>query len=73
MAVQKKQLKIVLILFLILVVAGLHYFTIHEKMLYHAVYRMLFYLPLVLSSFWFGLNGAVLVSIAPYPFSMFLM
>lgn len=64
MATHEKQLKIGLIFFLILGIVGLHYFTMHEKMLHHAVYRMLFYLPLVLSSFWFGLNGAVFVSIA---------
>ncbi|MFC1869249.1 PAS domain-containing sensor histidine kinase [Thermodesulfobacteriota bacterium] len=63
MAVQEKQLKITLIVFLILVILSLHYFTMHEKVLHHAVYRMLFYLPLVLSSFWFGLRGAILVSI----------
>ncbi len=42
----------------------LHYLTLHEKALHHAVYRMLFYLPLVLGSFWFGLRGAAGVSVA---------
>jgi len=64
MTVQEKQLKIALIFFLILGIVSLHYFTMHEKMLFHAVYRMLFYLPLILSSFWFGLSGAVFVSMA---------
>ena len=40
----------------------LHYLTLHERALHHAVYRMLFYLPLVLGSFWFGLRGAAGVS-----------
>jgi two-component system sensor histidine kinase HydH len=63
-AIQRKHLKISLIVFLISAILSLHYFTMQDKMLYHSVYRMLFYLPLVLSSFWFGLNGAVSVSIA---------
>ena len=42
----------------------LHYFTIHQRVFRHAVYRILFYLPLVLGSFWFGLRGAVSVSVA---------
>jgi len=64
MAVKEDFLKLWLVVFLIVGIAGLHYFTIHDKMLHHAVYRMLFYLPLVLASFWFGLKGAVFVSVA---------
>ncbi|MFH1350106.1 MAG: hypothetical protein ABII26_04135 [Pseudomonadota bacterium] len=37
----------------------LHYFTLPEMKNHHAFYRMLFYLPLVLGSFWFGLKGAI--------------
>jgi signal transduction histidine kinase len=43
----------------------LHYFTYltHGPLKYeHAVHRMLFYLPLVLGSFWFGLKGSLCVS-----------
>jgi two-component system sensor histidine kinase HydH len=40
----------------------LHYFTYHELKYHHAVYRMLFYFPLVLGGFWFGLRGAMAVS-----------
>jgi two-component system sensor histidine kinase HydH len=64
MAVQEKRLKIVLIVILVLGILSLHYFTLHQKIVYHAVYRMLFYLPLVLGSFWFGLRGSIFVSIA---------
>jgi len=38
MAVQKRQLKVALIIFLILGLANLHYFTLHEKIFHHAVY-----------------------------------
>lgn len=40
----------------------LHYFTLPHMRYQHAVYRMLFYLPLVLGSLWFGLKGALYVS-----------
>jgi len=62
MAIRERQLKIAMIISLVLGIVSLHYLTVHEKMLHHAVYRMLFYLPLVLSSFWFRLKGAVIVS-----------
>lgn len=40
----------------------LHYFTFPDLTYRHAFYRMLFYLPLVLGCFWFGLKGAIYVS-----------
>jgi two-component system sensor histidine kinase HydH len=52
------------ILFLAVMVAAilfLHYFTYHELKYRHAVYRMLFYFPLVLGGFWFGLRGSMAV------------
>lgn len=61
---QHRLSKIAIILVLIAGILVLHYFTIHERVFRHAVYRMLFYLPLVLGSFWFGLRGAVYVSAA---------
>ena len=47
---------------MIVAVIGLHYLTAPQMRYQHAIYRMLFYLPLVLGSFWFGLNGALYVS-----------
>ncbi|WP_028322380.1 sensor histidine kinase [Desulfatiglans anilini] len=64
MAFRHKNLKIFTIVFLILAISALHYFTAPERMVRHTAYRMLFYLPLILGSFWFGLRGAVLVSAA---------
>jgi len=54
--------KIVLIALIIGGIVYLHFFTIPELRHHHAVYRMLFYLPLILGSFWFGLKGAISVS-----------
>ncbi|MFO7785575.1 MAG: ATP-binding protein [Desulfatiglandales bacterium] len=59
---EERKLKIALIIVLIGGTLALHYSTIHDQVFRHAVYRMLFYLPLVLGSFWFGLRGAVLIS-----------
>jgi len=39
----------------------LHYFTLPNLTYEHALYRMLFYLPLVLGALWFGLKGALWV------------
>jgi len=41
-----------------------HYLTFPELRYYHAVYRMLFYLPLVLGSLWFGMKGAVYICVS---------
>ena len=38
------------------------YLTSPEMRYEHAVYRMLFYVPLVLGTFWFGLKGALYIS-----------
>ena len=75
MTAKYKSLKIILIVLLIVGIQALHYLTIHEKEFHHAVFRILFYLPLVLGSFWFGLRGAVCISAAiiiPYlPFGFY--
>jgi two-component system sensor histidine kinase HydH len=43
-------------------ILGLYFFTPATMRYEHAVYRMFFYLPLVIGSFWFGLKGALYVS-----------
>ncbi len=47
---------------MIVIIAYLHYFTFPDLRNQHAVYWMLFYIPLVLGSVWFGLKGAAFVS-----------
>lgn len=56
------KLKIFLISLLIALVLGLHYSTAHTLELHHEVYRMFFYIPLILSTFWFGFRGAISTS-----------
>lgn len=64
MASQYRHSKFVFIGVLIVAILSLHYFTLHDLAFRHAIYRTLFYIPLVLGSFWFGLKGAAGVSIA---------
>ena len=56
-----KYLKVTFIAILIAVVLCLHYFTLPRRAYYHAVYRMLFYIPLIMAGFWYGLRGALTV------------
>lgn len=57
-----KNLKIFIVGLSICMIMVLHYFTSIDLKYHHAAYRMLFYFPLVLASFWFGLKGALFVS-----------
>ena len=61
---QSRKSKIAIIVALITMIFILHYSTINRDIIKHEVYRMLFYLPLILGSFWFGLKGAIAVSSA---------
>ncbi|WP_291318995.1 ATP-binding protein [Desulfonatronospira sp.] len=49
---------------LIVGISLLHYLTDPYEMELHAVHQRLYYLPLVLGSFWFGIKGAAAVSIS---------
>jgi signal transduction histidine kinase len=60
----KPGYKIGIIFFLVGVILCLHYFTSYNLKNHHSVYRMLFYFPLILGSFWFGLRGAVLIALS---------
>ena len=63
MMFDSKKCKKILVMALIMGgILCLHYFTRPEMRYHHAVHRMLFYLPLILGSFWFGLKGALFVT-----------
>jgi signal transduction histidine kinase len=64
MSSKRKWLKLGLIALTLGAILLLHYFTFDNMKYEHAVHRMLFYLPLVLGSFWFGLTGALSVCAA---------
>jgi signal transduction histidine kinase len=58
----KEWQKALIIVLMIGAIVYLHYFTFPDMRYHHAFYRMLFYLPLVLGCFWFGLKGAIYIS-----------
>lgn len=58
------QKKVVIIAVMIGGILCFHYLTFPELRYYHAVYRMLFYLPLVLGSLWFGMKGAIYICVS---------
>lgn len=49
---------------LLVAISLLHYLTASYMIEHHAVHRRLYYLPLVLGAFWYGIKGAVAVSIS---------
>jgi signal transduction histidine kinase len=57
------KIKLFIICFLIALLLTLHYSTGHAFHLQHEVYRLFFYIPLILATFWFGFWGAVSTSI----------
>ena len=57
----KEWEKIAIIALMISGIVYLHYFTFPEMTYYHMLYRILFYLPLVLGCFWFGMKGAIYI------------
>lgn len=65
-------LKIAVIVLALGAILILHYLTLPVFQYRHAVYRILFYIPLILGSFWFGIKGSiiicaiVLLSYSPY-------
>lgn len=55
--------KKICIISLIVVVSVLHYGTIGHELSLHIVHRELYFIPILLASFWYGLLGGVLTSI----------
>ena len=66
MNISEKRKREVIIALIIIGILCLHYFTHPAKEYYHAVYRMAFYIPLILGGLWFGLKGALIVSAAAF-------
>jgi two-component system sensor histidine kinase HydH len=72
MSYTQRRIRVTIIAVMIGGILCLHYLTVPQRAYYHAVYRMLFYLPLILGGLWFGLKGALsicaVVSITYSPF-----
>jgi len=58
---QKSRIKAAIIAIMVFAILLLHYVTLPDKAFQHAVYRTLFYLPLILGGLWFGLRGSLIV------------
>jgi signal transduction histidine kinase len=72
MSTTKQSLKISLIAAMVAMISIVHYSNIHGNMELHILHRELFFVPILLASFWFGLRfgvaTAVTVSIIYAPF-----
>ncbi|MEJ2033033.1 MAG: HAMP domain-containing sensor histidine kinase [Deltaproteobacteria bacterium] len=49
---------------LVVAVTLLHYITSYKDLYYHVIYRELYFLPIILAGFWFGLRGGLATSLA---------
>jgi len=59
-----RKIKITLIIILVVFVTLLHYLTGENQHHYHVFFIELYFLPIVLAAFWFGLRGALTTSLA---------
>jgi len=56
--------RLLIIVFMIIGVSGLHLLFPHNFEKSHILARELYFLPIILSAFWFGLRGAVITALA---------
>ena len=63
MVTTSSLLKKYLIGALILVITALHYSTSSDSTTFHVLHRELYFLPILLSAFWFGRNGGFIISL----------
>ena len=59
----KAVYKVIFVFFIIVLVTILHYKTNQEDTVFHVIYRELYFLPIILAGFWFGLRGGLVVSL----------
>ncbi len=58
------RIRIIIVAALVVIISLLHYFTKVSQVYQHIFYRELYFLPLILSGFWFGLKGGLVTSIS---------
>ena len=67
-----RKLRYSILLFLVLLIGFLHFFTPGHLMLYHGIYRRLSYIPIALAGIWFGLRGGILIAVlSSFAFTLF--
>ena len=62
MSSHKQSKQIILLIGLVAGISLLHFFTGQNRYHLHVFYRELYFLPLILAGFWFGLRGALATS-----------
>jgi signal transduction histidine kinase len=55
--------RIIIVAILVAGISFLHYITKMGQLYYHIFYRELYFLPLILSGFWFGFRGGIVTSL----------
>jgi signal transduction histidine kinase len=63
MSDQYSKPRIIIVAMLVAGISFLHYSTKTQQVYHHIFYRELYFLPLVLAGFWFGLKGGILTSL----------
>jgi len=63
MTTSNKTWRVLIIGSLILIVTILHYSTMHHDIASHIAHRELYFIPILLSSFWFGMGYGILISL----------
>jgi signal transduction histidine kinase len=64
MAARRTKVKIILIVILVGGITSLHYLTEMKEHLYHLSYQGLYFVPVMLAGFWFGLKGGLGTSLS---------
>src|SRR3989304_10324234 len=58
-----KKIQITIITILVVAISALHYITKIDFAHYHIFYLEIYWLPLILSGFWFGFRGGLITSL----------
>jgi two-component system, NtrC family, sensor histidine kinase HydH len=59
---KKASRKIIILSFMVIFVTVPYYLTVPRHAYYHTLFRDLYFLPLILSAYWFGLEAAVITA-----------
>lgn len=74
MKVTTIQIKVMLIAALVIIITVFHYSALHGNLRLHIIHRELYFLPILMAAFWFGLKIGLMTSLgisfayAPYVF-----
>ncbi|MBA3003450.1 MAG: HAMP domain-containing histidine kinase [Desulfurivibrio sp.] len=58
-----QKAKVLVISSLVVLISLLHYFTQQTETFHHIVFREVYFLPVILAGFWYGLRGGLIVSL----------